>query len=97
VKLAVVADELTALGWRLIGAQVYVPGPDTARSCFREARGSADVVLMTAEHARAIPAMELNAALLASKPLVLVIADLRHRHEPPQIEEEVRRALGIPA
>ena len=97
MKLAVVADEVTALGWRLIGAQVHVPAPGTARGCFREALGGADVVLMTAEHARAIPAMELNAALLASKPLVLVIADLRHRHEPPQIEEEVRRALGIPA
>jgi hypothetical protein len=28
---------------------------------------------------------------------VLVIADLRHEHEPPAIEHEVRRALGVPA
>jgi hypothetical protein len=34
--------------------------------------------------------------LLASSPLALVIADLRHNHEPPEIEHEVRRALGVP-
>ncbi len=97
MKLALIADEVTALGWRLIGAQVQVPGTETALVCFRAALRSADMVLITAEHARAIPLVELSAALLASKPLVLVIADLRHEHEPPAIEGEVRRALGVPA
>ena len=96
MKLAVIADEVTALGWRLIGAQVQIPGAITARDGLREALHSADVVLITAEYAREIPAAQLNTALLAGKPLVLVIADLRHRHEPPAIEVEVRRALGIP-
>jgi vacuolar-type H+-ATPase subunit F/Vma7 len=97
MKLTVIADEVSALGWRLIGAHAKVPGPDTARGCFREALRGADAVLITAEHARAIPATELNAALLAAKPLVLVIADLRHQDEPQEIEDEVRRALGVPA
>jgi vacuolar-type H+-ATPase subunit F/Vma7 len=99
MKLTVIADEVSALGWRLIGARAEVPGPGpgTARGCFREALRGADAVLITAEHARAIPTTELNAALLAAKPLVLVIADLRHQHEPPEIEDEVRRALGVPA
>jgi vacuolar-type H+-ATPase subunit F/Vma7 len=97
LKLALIADEVTALGWRLIGAQVQVPGTETARVCFRAALRSADMVLITAEYARAIPLVELSAALLASKPLVLVIADLRHEHEPPAIEGAVRRALGVPA
>jgi vacuolar-type H+-ATPase subunit F/Vma7 len=96
VKLAVIADEVTAMGWRLIGARVLLPGVDTARDCLREALGSADMVLITAQYARAIPSAELNAALLASSPLALVIADLRHNHEPPEIEHEVRRALGVP-
>ncbi len=97
MKLVLIADEVTALGWRLIGAQVQVPGTETARVCFRAALRSADMVLITAEYASAIPFVELSAALLASKPLVLVIADLRHEHEPPAIEGEVRRALGVPA
>lgn len=96
MKLAVIADEVTALGWRLIGARVLLPGVQTARDCFRDALGSADIVLITAQYARVIPAADLNAALLASAPLALVIADLRHNHEPPEIEHEVRRALGVP-
>ncbi len=97
MKIAVVADEVTALGWRLIGAQVQVPAGTSAREGFREALRNADVVLITAENARELPATDLNSALLADKPLVLVIADLRRRHEPPDIELEVRRALGVPA
>jgi len=102
VKLVVIADEVSALGWRLIGAQVTVPGESPSavtarvRGCFSDAMSCADMVLITAEYARAIPGAELNAALLAGKPLVLVIADLRHQHEPPEIEHEVRVALGVP-
>lgn len=101
MKLAVIADEVSALGWRLLGAHVVVPGPSSAaqpasiRACFRDALSGADMVLITADHARAIPKLELNAALLAARPLVLVIADLRHRHEPPNIEHDVRLALGV--
>ncbi len=97
MRLTVIADEVTALGWRLIGAQALVPGSTTAQDGFREALLSADVVLLTAEYSSEIPAAQMNAALLAGKPLVMVIADLQHRHEPPEIEHEVRRALGLPA
>jgi vacuolar-type H+-ATPase subunit F/Vma7 len=97
MKISVIADEVTALGWRLIGAQVQVPAETSTRDLFRAALRSADVVLITAEYAREIPAAHLNSALLAGKPLVLEIADLRRRHEPPDIELEVRRALGVPA
>jgi vacuolar-type H+-ATPase subunit F/Vma7 len=95
VKLTVIADEVSGVGWRLIGARVLLAAADTALDCFRDALRSADMVLITAENARAIPPAELSAALLAFEPLVLEIADLRHIHEPPEIEHEVRRALGV--
>jgi vacuolar-type H+-ATPase subunit F/Vma7 len=95
VQLSLIADEVTALGWRLIGARVLVPGVDSVAACWREARRDADLVLITAQYAGAVPAAELDAALLAEKPLVLVIADIRRRHEPPDVEHEVRRALGV--
>jgi vacuolar-type H+-ATPase subunit F/Vma7 len=75
---------------------VQVPAETSTRDVFREALRSADVVLITAEYAREIPAAHLTSALLAGKPLVLVIADLRGRHVPLDIELEVRRALGVP-
>jgi vacuolar-type H+-ATPase subunit F/Vma7 len=102
MQLVVIADEVSALGWRLMGAHSIVPGDPAAaatamvRSSFRDAIKNAEVLLITAEYARLVPAAEMNAALSASKPLVLVIADLRHRSEPPQIEHEARLALGIP-
>lgn len=93
--LALIADEVTALGWRLIGARVWLPGPSSAQECWREALRGSDLVLITVEYAAAISPPELEAALLAEKPLVLVIADLRGKHEPPDLDSEVRRALGV--
>ena len=97
MELALIADEVTALGWRLIGARVLLPGVELLRDCWQDALGSADLLLITAEYAAAIPQAELDAALLAEKPLVLVIADLRRQHEPPDVELEVRHALGVSA
>ena len=95
MKLTVIADEVSALGWRLIGARVLLPAVSTALDCFREALRSSELVLITAQCARALPAAELRAALLAFEPLLLEIADLRHLEEPPEVEREVRRALGV--
>jgi len=95
VELAVIADEVTALGWRLIGTRVLLPEAGSVKDCWHEALRSADLVLITAHYAAAISQAELDAALSAEKPLVLVIADLRRQHEPPEVEHEVRRALGV--
>jgi vacuolar-type H+-ATPase subunit F/Vma7 len=93
--LGLIADEVTALGWRLIGARVWLPGSSSAQDCWREALRGSDLVLITAEYAGAISPPELEAALLAEKPLVLVIADLRGGHEPPDLDAMARRALGV--
>ena len=95
MNLAVVADEFTAVGWRLAGARVLIPDAGTVESCFRTALSGADVVLITAELAAAVPATQLQGALHAQPPLVLVIADLRSGLEPPDIEDETRRARGV--
>ncbi len=83
MELTLIADEVTALGWRLIGARVLLPGVDSVQDCWREALRSADLVLITASTPPLSRRRSSAAALLAEKPLVLVIADLRRRHEPP--------------
>jgi vacuolar-type H+-ATPase subunit F/Vma7 len=95
MELMVVADELTAVGWRLAGARVLIPDPRSVEVCFQTALRDAHVVLITAELASAIPAAQLQEALRAQPPLVLVIADLREGQEPPDMEDETRRALGV--
>jgi vacuolar-type H+-ATPase subunit F/Vma7 len=95
IKLVLIGDELTAVGWRLAGAQIHVPEPQAAGESFAAALLSSDIVLITAELAARVPAGQLAAALHASHPLVLVIPDLRHQREPSPLEELVHRALGI--
>jgi len=97
MQLTLIADEVTALGWRLIGARVLLPGVDSVQECWGAALRGADLVMITAQYAAAVPPADLAAALLAEKPLVLVIADLNGRQQPPEIEYEVRRALGVSA
>ncbi len=95
MQLALIADELTARAWRLVDARVLMPDATSVRECWQQARRSAEFIVITAQYAAAIPTAELEAALLAEKPLVLVIADLRRAVEPGELEHDVRRALGV--
>jgi vacuolar-type H+-ATPase subunit F/Vma7 len=97
MELALICDELTAIGWRLAGAQVNVPAlEDTAvEEAWRKALGTAEVVLITAGLAARLPEESLTAAVAAARPLVGVIADLRHAHEPADPEDQVHRVLGM--
>lgn len=91
-----IADELTAVAWRLAGARVYLPEQQSVEQCLHTAQGRADLILLTAELAQAIPQAELEAALLAAEPLLLIIPDVRHVQEPPDVAHAARRALGMP-
>jgi vacuolar-type H+-ATPase subunit F/Vma7 len=95
MKCVVIADEITAVGWQLAGAQVHMPDARAVGECFGIAQRSADLVLITAQLAASVPVAQLRDALLSQRPLTLVIADLQHRREPADIEDEVRRALGV--
>jgi vacuolar-type H+-ATPase subunit F/Vma7 len=95
MDVAVVADELTAVGWRVSGAQVSIAGPADIEERFQQALQRADVVLITAELAARVSAPRLAAALEAFPPLTLIVGDLRHTVEPPDLEAQARRALGV--
>jgi len=85
MEVAVIAEELTSLGWGLTGARILLATSDNIESCFATAQQEADVILLTAELAALLPEAALQAALHAFPPLILVIADLRRQ----------RRALGV--
>jgi vacuolar-type H+-ATPase subunit F/Vma7 len=95
MDVAVLADEITATGWRLCGAAVIVPEPDRAQIAFDQALESAQFVLVTQEFAQWLDPAGLARALDGTEPLVLIIEDLRGRMAPPHIEHLVRRGLGI--
>ena len=95
MEVAVIADELTALGWRLAGAQVTHATTAEVEECLARALESAEVVVITAGLAACVSAARLQAALHAFPPLTLVIPDLEHSAEPPDLEAQARRALGV--
>jgi vacuolar-type H+-ATPase subunit F/Vma7 len=95
MEVAVLADELTAVGWRLAGARVSLATAENVASCLQAALQSAEVVLLTAGLAACVPAAQLQAALHGFPPLTLVIADLRREREPPDLEAQARSALGV--
>ena len=91
-----IGDEATAAGYRLAGAEVRVPSANEVADVFRRARESeADLILLSAEFAEALPAEEFEAALLGNRPLVAIVADAHGRHATPDVAREVRLALGI--
>jgi vacuolar-type H+-ATPase subunit F/Vma7 len=95
VQVAVIADELTAVGWALAGAQVFAASADTIEDCFKTARECAELVVLTAELAALLPQARLQEALESFPPLTLVIGDVRGRQGPPDLALEARRALGV--
>ena len=91
----VIADEVSALGWRLAGARALIVAEDSVEARLVEARHEADLILITADLTKRLPESVLEVALLAEKPLRLVIAGLADGSEPPDLEQEVKHVLGI--
>lgn len=92
----VLADETSALGWRLAGAEVRIVGDEPVDPLFEAARRSADLLFLTTELAARLAPARLEDALLGEHPLVLVIGALGPQaQELPDLEQAVRRAFGV--
>ena len=91
----IISDELSGLGWRLAGAQLLIADEHSVQERLAEAGHGADLVLITADLAKRLPDSVLNAALLAERPLMAVIAGLPNGSEPPDLEQGVKHVLGI--
>lgn len=95
MKWVIISDELGALGWRLAGAQQLIADGHNVQGRLAEAQGEADVVFVTVELAQRLPESVFEEALLNEKPIIAVIAGLPSGSEPPDLEREVKRVLGI--
>ena len=94
-EVVFIGDELTATGFRLAGATVLVVPPEEAAAALRAAREGASLVLLAASHARVVCAAELDEALMSAHPLTILVDDLLERVAPPDMEQLMRRALGV--
>jgi vacuolar-type H+-ATPase subunit F/Vma7 len=92
---AFVGDALSALGFRLAGVDCHTPEPGEVAALVRELAERVELILLTAERAREVPAGLLAELEMAEWPLVLVIPDVRRRHLPADRAAVLRRQLGM--
>lgn len=91
----IISDETSALGWRLAGARAVIADPRNVEAHLAEVRRHADLVFITAELSKHLPPALLGPALLAEKPLMLVIPAVAGGEQPADLEREARHVLGI--
>ena len=92
---ALLADEVTAAGFRLAGVDVHVPAEGDVVRRFERVCEETPLVLVTAELARRLPAGLLQRLERTSRTLVLVIRDARGRREPDELGARLRKQLGM--
>ena len=92
-----IGDETSAAGFRLAGFEIEMPPPGEAGEALARARKQSPLVLITALCARDIPARELDDAMRATAPLLLVVPDINATVEPSGMEASIRQVLGIEA
>ena len=92
---AFIGDEVSAAGFRLAGVDVHVPAPERIADLFRRLTGESQLVLITAEVAAWLPEDLLDRTLMAARPLVLVVPDVRDRVSAPDLSPLLRRELGM--
>ncbi|MEA3411140.1 MAG: V-type ATP synthase subunit F [Pseudomonadota bacterium] len=90
-----IGDEVTATGFRLAGFRTATPPPGDELSVLRQTCSEADLVLISAEIANRVPKLERERMQRASRPLLLVIPDVRGRHSAPDLGAGLRRQLGL--
>ncbi len=87
-------DEVTAAGYRLAGAQVFVPEPGTETEALERARAQAELVLVAAAIASRVRPAVLAQALSSPSPLTVVVPDLSGA-ELPDVATRLRAQLGL--
>ncbi len=90
-----IGEAVTGAGLRLAGVDVYQPAAGEAAALFERLRADADLILLDAAAAAALPAERLAEALREQRPLVQVIPDLRGRHVPVDVTAALKRQLGL--
>jgi hypothetical protein len=92
---AYVGSAVEAAAYRLIGAQCWAPSPGEEPAAVRAALCAAESVFVTCEVAHCLPRAELDAALAAGRPLLVIIP--ASDGEPCALDpaERARAQLGL--
>lgn len=90
-----IGDAVTAAGFRLAGVPSFAPEPAGLAAVVGEERKDCRILAMTAATLDALPEPLARELVNASEPLLAILPDARDTMPVPDLEAEVRRALGI--
>lgn len=90
-----IGDELTGAGFRLAGLRVFEAGPGEVEPLFRQALDQAPLVIITARASSDLPPSLLEDAVSRAQPPVTIVPEAVGGPALPDIEHEVRAALGV--
>lgn len=94
-EIVFIGDALTAAGFRLAGVESHAPEPEALTGTVERLRGEARVLAITAGAFEALPAGLRRALEAGDAPLLAVLPDVQGQAAPPDLEADVRRALGL--
>jgi vacuolar-type H+-ATPase subunit F/Vma7 len=95
MQVAFLGDRYSALGFRLAGADVYMPAPAETTRLLERLSETAALILLTPAIADQADREWLDEALARTRPLLLVVPDAAGRERPPDIGAQMRRILGV--
>ena len=90
-----IGPETEAAGYRLTGARVLVLDDRDMTALLQEARREASLVLISAAALPGIDKLALDKALRSGEPPVALLPAMFESAAPPDLEREVRSALGV--
>lgn len=89
-----VGNDVDAAGFRLAGVRTWAPRAGEVLAAFSNAADGSDAVFISSRIAEALPRAVLDAALLAERPLLVLVPDATTT-SPLDPAERVRAQLGI--
>lgn len=96
MKAVLIADRITALGFRLAGVKVLLAEDQAAVAAqFADALGDSDLVLITSPLAGQLPARVLQEAIKAASPAVQVLPVVTQTGAILDVKNLVLRSLGV--
>ena len=96
-QVIIIGDEVTAAGFRLAGVVCHSPEREELPGLLTEVGADCELVMITAEYAARLGAGAVGEMALWTRPLVAVVPDICNHEAPPNLENIVRRELGIEA
>ncbi|MEJ2059001.1 MAG: V-type ATP synthase subunit F [Gammaproteobacteria bacterium] len=95
MRVLFLGDELSAAAFRMAGCQSLAVGPEEALLALEAHLPHVDMLIMTVDIARGLPADVMRDLRQRTMPLVLEVPDVRRLSEPGDFTSAIRSHLGL--